>query len=430
MEKRLEKWIDDMENIPDELKNDKNFISVATNEAFYNFRYASDKLKNDKEFILELLKENTDIFDDISEKLKDNKEFILTLFENEIDTFGFFSNISDRLLDDKDIALLVLKESPSHISYISDRLKNDIELATIAVKGSYYNFNYVSDELKNNKDFAIEFLKDNSSIFSYLSEELRGDKELALIAMSSNGLELESASKELQADKEVVLEAYNENKDSLKYASEELMLDSLLFPGGAELTLPKRIRNRIQKIVEENGFTEEFTGDEFLGGVEINEYGISIQHATGRLAFSLFDNENLDKLLDKFIENIKNILIADKDDYPEDDDDAYRTYPSYTYEKNEEDEDNDDEAYDNMEEILERGSYNSKKSYATLLYGEDVISVEDIAWGEFENPVAFETTYIFRSMVILNKEQAEDRKYPKLKYIVLTEEFPELINPK
>jgi hypothetical protein len=38
--------------------------------------------------------------------------------------------------------------------------------------------------------------------------------------------------------------------------------------------------------------------------------------------------------------------------------------------------------------------------------------------GKFENPIVYEATELFKSMVILNKKQAENREYPKLKYIV------------
>ena len=85
---------------------------------------------------------------------------------------------------------------------------------------SYMVMNF-DDKLKNDKDIFLMVLKINSILFRYSGEKLRRDKNMALIAVKENGSLLEYLPY-YQNDFEVVLIAVSNDGDSIQYAKEWL----------------------------------------------------------------------------------------------------------------------------------------------------------------------------------------------------------------
>jgi len=85
---------------------------------------------------------------------------------------------SERLKDDRNFVLKVIRENPWALEYASERLKDDRELVLDAIKldqlkwGSWSPFSYASERLRNDKEFVLEAININSSIKSYAPSKL------------------------------------------------------------------------------------------------------------------------------------------------------------------------------------------------------------------------------------------------------------------
>jgi hypothetical protein len=77
----------------------------------------------------------------------------------------------------------------------------------------------MSDKVKNNKEIVLALIKINWFVLQYANEELKNDKEVVMEAVKQNGWALQFASNELRSDKEVVMEAIKQNKKILEHAS-------------------------------------------------------------------------------------------------------------------------------------------------------------------------------------------------------------------
>ena len=177
----LERYRNVLENISDELKNDKEFMLEAVKNDWYGevLQYASDELKADKEFMLGIIK-----------------------------NYGY----------------------GSLLMYASDELKNDREVVMEAVKNNNTGeaLEYASDELKVDKDIVLEAVKNDGWALKYASDELKKDKEFILEAVNNNIKAFEilgDINKELQRDSEIIDTVIN--KFSTYECSKDYDLDSL-----------------------------------------------------------------------------------------------------------------------------------------------------------------------------------------------------------
>lgn len=119
-----------------------------------------------------------------SDRLKDNKEFFLDIVK--IDGMAI-QYASDRLKDDKDVVLVAIDENGRAIQFASERLRNDKDIAFKVFSYQTYNAEYLSEEIKDDKDFILEAIKlCGGSIYKYISERLQNDKDIALAAVCQN----------------------------------------------------------------------------------------------------------------------------------------------------------------------------------------------------------------------------------------------------
>jgi len=110
-------------------------------------------------------------------------------------------------------------------SLIDDKLKNNSDFMMKLIKIQHSYTKYASEDLKNDKEFVLNYVKVNGLALEYASEDLRNDKEIVLVAVKEYGGALEYASEKLKNDREIVLVAVKEDGSALKYASEELRND-------------------------------------------------------------------------------------------------------------------------------------------------------------------------------------------------------------
>lgn len=186
-----------LEEMDDELKNNKEVVIVAVNLEGFAIDYASPTLKNDKEVVLTAINQNGNALGSASENFK----------------------------NDKEIVLAAMKENYYAFNYASEILKNDIEfiLNVINISGAILAF--LSDEFKNNKQVVLAAVNQEGEALEYASENLKDDKEVVLAAVNKWGGALEFASHTLKNDDEVAFAALKNDSSSLSFVGETLKGD-------------------------------------------------------------------------------------------------------------------------------------------------------------------------------------------------------------
>lgn len=109
----------------------------------------------------------------------DDKEYVLSKFKNnDVSKKDYieYKWISDRLQDDKDVALVAFEYDGWYLSRASDRLRDDKDVVLVAIKNCFTSFEDASERLKNDKDVVFasvsnikdEYFADVNDLFYYI----------------------------------------------------------------------------------------------------------------------------------------------------------------------------------------------------------------------------------------------------------------------
>jgi hypothetical protein len=114
---------------------------------------------DDEEDALSAIKSSVNFFMKISDRLKNDKVFILKAMDLPYtEPLTLYTSLSKELRDDKEFLLEVIKRTPFAVFKASDRLKNDKEIAVSVFEISPSAFKYVSEEIHKQ---LIEIKKEN-----------------------------------------------------------------------------------------------------------------------------------------------------------------------------------------------------------------------------------------------------------------------------
>lgn len=134
-------------SIPDILKDDEKFIlSIDSKYASVRLSYASDRLRNNKQFVLSIIKNEPSNYTSASEELKKDEDVVFSAAERDY---------------------TMLDYAPSKIS---DNLKKDKNFISKAIAFNPKAILYASNELRKDKDFITPLILKNSSILECLPE--------------------------------------------------------------------------------------------------------------------------------------------------------------------------------------------------------------------------------------------------------------------
>jgi hypothetical protein len=177
-------WKNILENINDELKDDKDLINYAVTKNPKSFKSASERLKKDREIVENTLRNDSSMIEYISDSLKDDKEIVkLALSKNNKQkdrSSGLLEFASERLKNDKELALFAINSDHNNFKYLTENLKDDKEVAFAAVKGNGLNLKYASYRLRKDFDVALTAVKNNSASFEFVLESLKNDIDFVL----------------------------------------------------------------------------------------------------------------------------------------------------------------------------------------------------------------------------------------------------------
>ena len=163
------------ESIPNEFKNDPDFLLeiVAKKDKF--FKYIPIELKQNINFMIKLILKKKSVMYDVSKELKENPKFMLEIIKQD----GMFLHYGSQEIKDNDtIVTEAILQSGKALIFASERLSHDLPMIIIATEKSsnplteltYYQKQLLSMKklpyVKNNllsDSFFTGFLKDNSN---------------------------------------------------------------------------------------------------------------------------------------------------------------------------------------------------------------------------------------------------------------------------
>ena len=175
------------------------------------------------------------VFGKLNENLK--KQTVHQKVKNDIVNLP---DISEKLKDDKDFAIKLVKENPYMLNKFSEKLRNDKEFIKEACKENSLVFEYAGEKLKEkyptiDKLFEIstkkvqeiiQNLRDYSILFKEVPKEYRFNKEIALEAVKINYNNTLYIPKALyKDDKDFAMELVRENPYIVLNLSERLQND-------------------------------------------------------------------------------------------------------------------------------------------------------------------------------------------------------------
>jgi hypothetical protein len=165
-----------------------------------------------------------------------NDDFVVGHVAVQLD-LKYYDILSDRLKNDKQIAMAVVEENGSMLKLIPNKFTDDEDIVLEALKDDYEILTeYISDRLKNLKHIVKAILNTNGCYLKKTLSEFKKDKELVLAAIKNSNTALYYADKELQNDQdckhayiarkqyEESIETWAEEKLSLKPDEEQFYL--------------------------------------------------------------------------------------------------------------------------------------------------------------------------------------------------------------
>ena len=135
-------------------------------------------------------------------KLLDDKEIAITAITNYWNNGQVtLERFSERLKNDKDCVLEIVKHDGVNLEFASDRLKDDIDVARASHKNwSDDGIPFISNRLKNDKSFGAEIAGSNGYKLQYFGDEIKDDIHIVRKAISSSDSQvINDASPRLQA---------------------------------------------------------------------------------------------------------------------------------------------------------------------------------------------------------------------------------------
>jgi len=171
-----------LENGPDELKNDREFVLKVVSECGNHLRFLCDEFRNDYDVVLASVKDNGNAYEYASDNLKVNKDIVIAALTGTGN--GVLEHAPSEITSNREYIKLNAYKDGNAIYYAADEFKADKELIKIAA-GSKFNvsqaYRSISSNLLKDKEFMIELLQIDEEIYDYMDPEMQKDPDIKLL---------------------------------------------------------------------------------------------------------------------------------------------------------------------------------------------------------------------------------------------------------
>lgn len=224
-----------------EFRNDKEITLAAVKNNPMLLKHTSNKLKADEEIVLAAIKDNSKKIDVdqffkhcISRKLRNNAEFMTIATENIPKAYNY---AFEAIKYDRD--LLIAHFNNHKDSYYSDikfynlpetlqkNFSNDKELIISAIKVDRGWLEGASEQLKDDIDVVMPAVKHDGYALQFVSDRLKDDETVVKAAVTEDGYALEYASDRLKNDLDTVKVAFDKTPSALQNASPKIQKENL-----------------------------------------------------------------------------------------------------------------------------------------------------------------------------------------------------------
>lgn len=201
----------------DLFRENKDVIIAVVSHNYWNYKKIDKSFLGDIDIVKIILK-NIDIYSDISEELQNNIEMQKLAITINPKAFRKIKNKNDEITN---FAIDRFKEN---IFYADDRFIENNEKKLFEILENYSpKLKDVGDKLKNNKNIVLTLVKENGEELMYASEILQKDKDVVMAAVKNNGKSLQFVSNDLRNDKDFIYELVkNECKKFFPYVSSQV----------------------------------------------------------------------------------------------------------------------------------------------------------------------------------------------------------------
>ena len=93
--------------------------------------------------------------------------------------------VSERLKNDKGIALLAVRKNGENLAFVSGELRNDADVIEASLGGNLYKLRYAPEEARDNKEIAIRALSRYGHVIEFVSDRLKADRDVVTAAVGS-----------------------------------------------------------------------------------------------------------------------------------------------------------------------------------------------------------------------------------------------------
>ena len=222
------------------LRNNFDLVKIAINNNSEAIKYASDNLRDKIEIIDLACKYSIQFLEYASINLQNNYYYMKNIFIKLIKNMNSqnYNNIIvnflekilsinvllyQKVIDDYDMAMNIIKYNPHIIEYFSENIKNNYNIGLMAVTNDGACLKFLSKTLKEDKIIVRTAITQKFKSYTLqFAPKLQDDYDTVMIAVMHEASSLKYASKRLREDYNIVKAAFNNNKTSLKHASKNI----------------------------------------------------------------------------------------------------------------------------------------------------------------------------------------------------------------
>jgi hypothetical protein len=184
-------------------------------EKFGSLALLGSPYENNKEVVLKVLSNEKQFWDDTLTKIDYERNSLVEVLDPKIlkrlSTYNPARNlnepsnyISEKMMEDKDIALKVVYFNGETVSTLKEELRNDKDIARSALKSANPELCWFGDVVKKDAKLVRQFTLKNPANLQYAADEIKSDKSMAYSLVGQEDA-FQYLSESLRHDKEVVL---------------------------------------------------------------------------------------------------------------------------------------------------------------------------------------------------------------------------------
>lgn len=199
------------------LKRDVGFITrmlkAGVNQAV--MKHVSDKVLDEKCVALKMCRDRPELFRYFSDRIRSDRNIILKILDKMACKVDILCYINPSLLSDREICKLAISKNPSSFEHAHETIRGDREIAIIAIEKEGYMLRYAPDHLQNDEELVYLALRTSRRVLRYLPLEFSNNVGLALTLVMEDPLNYVHFTRHVQSNYEICL--FVASKGGYKY---------------------------------------------------------------------------------------------------------------------------------------------------------------------------------------------------------------------